>query len=87
MKSHTVGLMVGSFAAFAHLLWAALVGFGIAQAFLDWIYGLHFLNNPFTVSEFRFGQAALLVIVAFVVGYGAGWMLATIGNLIKGKTS
>ena len=74
------GLVVGIFTATLHLLWSVLVALGFGQVFLDFIYGIHFLNNPFTVNGFNIITAGLLVIVTFIVGNVFGWCFAVIWN-------
>ena len=80
-KSKT-GLIVGAFSGSWHLVWSLLVGFGVAQSFLDWIYGLHFLSNPFHVADFKIVTAALLVFISFSVGYLMGWFFALLWNAL-----
>jgi len=72
MNSHKVGLVLGSFVAFIHLIWSILVGFGWAQGLLNFIYNLHSLSNPLTVLPFDFGRSVGLIIVTFIVGYVVG---------------
>lgn len=76
-----VALSLGAFLGLWHLGWALLVMLGLAQAILDWIYGIHFLNNPFTVGAFDLTRAAILVITTFVIGYLAGWLFAWLWNM------
>ena len=68
------GLLIGSF----HLIWSILVFLGLAQLLMDFILGLHFLNNPYRVQPFNFVTAISLLIVTtfvgFVVGYVATWV-------------
>lgn len=85
INTHIAGFALGIFLAFWHLLWAILVGFGFAQPFLDWIYWLHFMNNPFRVMSFDVGHAAMLVVVVSIIGYIIGWILATIWNTMQAK--
>lgn len=77
------GLILASFLGLFHLAWALLVALGFAQAILDFIYRLHFLNNPFTIQTFELGTAALLVIVTAACGYVLGAVLAWLWNLIQ----
>ena len=77
--------MLGSFLGIFHLLWAILVAVGFAQPLLDFIYKIHFLNNPFTVGTFDVVNGALLVIITFLVGYVAGWFLTFLWEKFKGK--
>lgn len=79
------GLIFGAFLGLFHLVWAIMVAVGFAQAILDFIYGIHFLNNPFTVASFEVGTAALLVLVTAVTGYVLGVVLAWLCNLINKK--
>ncbi len=75
-----IALIVGGFMGFVHLLWALLVAFGLAQLYLDWILGLHFLNNPFVVGTFTLTNAVILVVATGVIGYVVGWVFAWIWN-------
>lgn len=80
MSKNRLGLIVGSFLALWHLLWSVLVVTGAAQFLLNWVFKLHFLNNPFTVGQFSIQLAALLIVATFVVGYIFGWVLALLWN-------
>lgn len=82
------GLIVGAFSGSWHLLWSLLVGIGVAQSFLDWIYRLHFLSNPFHVADFNLFTAALLVLISFSVAFFMGWFFALLWNALpRGQTS
>ena len=74
----TVALYSGFFIAAIHLVWSLMVAFGLGQLYLDWIFGLHFLNNPFTTAPFNLGTMLTLLVVTFAVGFVFGW-LGTIG--------
>lgn len=80
-----IALIFGSFMALVHLVWSLVVALGFAQLYLDWILGLHFLNNPFVVGTFTLTNALMLVVVAFVVGYVAGWVFSWIWNRMMKK--
>lgn len=75
---HQVGLVFGGFLGIAHAFWAVLVAVGFAQTLLDWVFRLHFLSNPYTISPFDLGTAATLVIVTSLVGYTAGWVFGSL---------
>lgn len=75
------GLLVGGM----HLVWALIVASGLAQLLLDFIYGLHFLNNPFTVNPFDLTNAIILVIFTTVVGYIVGWAGTWLWNKVYKK--
>lgn len=83
MNKTRAGLILGAFLGLFHLVWAIMVAVGFAQAILDFIYKIHFLNNPFTVQAFSVGNAALLVLVTAAVGFVGGWILAFLWNKLK----
>lgn len=85
LSESTVGLIVGAFLGLVHLAWAVLVAAGYAQGLLDWIFDLHFLENPYMVTEFAADKAALLVVVTFGVGYVGGWVFAWLWNTLGKK--
>lgn len=74
------GIAFGAFIALWHLLWSVLVVAGLAQGLINFIYMVHFLNNPFTVSAFNITTALTLIIVTAIVGYVFGWVFAYIWN-------
>lgn len=80
MNINKVGLTVGTFVGFLHLVWSLLIGLGWAQGYLDFVMGIHSLNNPYTVMSFNLGQAVVLIILASMVGYIVGSVFATIFN-------
>lgn len=77
-----LGLIFGAFLAVMHLIWAIMVGFGMAQGYVDWIFKLHFMNNPFIIGTFDLVTAIYLLIVTFVIGYILGWIFAWVHNSI-----
>ncbi len=78
---HKTGLVLGGLFGIAHAAWAVAVLVGIAEPFLNWIFGLHFLNFPFTVDPFSFWNAAMLVVVTFIVGYVLGCVFGWLWNM------
>lgn len=86
MKAGSTGLILGIFFAILHALWSLLVALGLAKAFMDWIYGLHFMVNPFKMMPFNIVKAGVLLLVTFIAGYLMGSGFAIIWNrLHKGK--
>ncbi len=83
-KAHPrkVGVVVGSLLALVHLIWSLLVATGNAKAYLDFVFGLHFINLKYTINPFDLGTAVTLVIVAGVIGYVIGYILALIWNKV-----
>ncbi|MFH0905560.1 MAG: hypothetical protein V1826_02460 [bacterium] len=80
-----VGLVLGLFMVAVHLIWAIMVIAGLAQQWIDWMLGLHMLNNPLTVGAFSWGTTIMLLIVVFVVGYILGWIFAWVHNSVHKK--
>ena len=79
----TVGLYTGLLISFCHLVWVIMVASGLAQGWLNFIFGLHFVNNPFHVGAFNLGTAAALIVITFVVGYVVGWVATWAWNKMK----
>lgn len=75
-----LALFFGIILAVLHLGWAILVASGFAQVFYDWILALHMLSIPITVLPFDIITAVELIIVTFVIGYVAGWVIALVWN-------
>lgn len=78
-------LIVGTFVGLMHLVWALMVAFGFAQAWMDFVLSLHFVNNPYTVASFDVTKALMLVVVTFAVGYLGGWIFAYLWNMLLKK--
>lgn len=85
LAEHQVGVAVGAFAGLAHAVWALLVYLGLAQTWLDFVLGLHFLENPYFVSAFDLTKAATLVVVTAFVGYVVGFVFAKVWNMVMEK--
>lgn len=85
LNNHYVGLALGAMLGLYHAVWSILVMLGLAEGLLDFIYGIHFLSNPFMVTEFNLTRAVILVVVTTVVGYVFGWVFAWIWNWLHGK--
>ena len=80
MNKNKVALSLGSFFGLVHLVWGLLIAFGWAQWWLDFVYNLHSLNNPFTVTPFDLPRTLELVVMTFVVGYVFGYVFAVLWN-------
>jgi len=74
------GMAFGAMVALVHLIWSIAVAIGFAQTWINFVFSVHFLNNPFTVSAFNFTTAITLIIVTAIVGYVVGWVFAYIWN-------
>ena len=85
LKMHETGLAVGTMMALVHAVWATLVFLGVAQGFLDWIFTIHSLANPYFVLPFDLAKSLTLVGTTFVIGYAFGWVFANIWNRVVKK--
>jgi hypothetical protein len=74
------GVVVGSLIGLWHLIWTVLVAVGLAQLVIDWIFRLHFIQPPYTITAFNLGTAVTLIVVTSVIGFVMGWLFAAIWN-------
>lgn len=82
IHKNKVALVFGSFAALAHIVWSLFVALNWAQPISDFLFRLHFIEPYRMILPFNFGKAAALVVIAFFVGYIAGWVFSTIWNRV-----
>jgi len=80
MNQKKVALVLGSFAGLVHLVWSIAIALGFAQPWLDFVYRMHSLNNPFVVAPFSLMRSIGLIVVTFIVGYVVGFIFATLWN-------
>ncbi|MBI5613428.1 hypothetical protein HY947_00730 [Candidatus Gottesmanbacteria bacterium] len=85
VSPHMLGFVVGIVIASLHLVWSLLVVAGLAKSFLDWIFGMHFLSNPFAIRSFDATVAMTLLLVTFSVGYLVGWFVGFLWNSLAKK--
>lgn len=83
LSTQKTGLALGLFLAIVHAAWQALVWFGSAQAFVNWMSKLHSLRVNETVTAFNASTAVTLIIVAFAIGYVFGWVFALVWNRVR----
>jgi hypothetical protein len=76
------GLAFGVVLGLFHLCWAALVAFGVAQAVIDFILGLHFIAPFMTVQPFALPTAAMLVAITALIGFAIGVVFAISWNAL-----
>ena len=86
LSEHQMGIALGAFFGLMHVVWALVVYLGFAQTWLDFVLGLHFLENPFVVSAFDMQKAVMLVAVTAGVGYVLGFVFAKVWNLVMTKS-
>ena len=80
LNTDKIALIVGTFVGLIHFVWVMMIASGYGQVWLNFIFYLHFLNNPYTVVSFDLVRAVMLVVVTFTVGYISGWVFAYIWN-------
>jgi len=85
LDGNRTGLVVGFFMAGVHLVWSLTVLAGMAQKYMDWMFSLHMMTNPITVTTFGWGTALMLIVVTFVVGYILGWIFTWAHNSVHKK--
>jgi hypothetical protein len=78
-------LVIGLFAAAMHIIWVLSVALGVGKTYLDWIFPLHLIANPYTVLPFNLGSALLLPVLAFVGSYLATLLFVWLWKKIKVK--
>jgi uncharacterized membrane protein len=71
---------MGALLGLVHVLWVALVASGWAQAVIDFIFRLHFIQPVFAIQPFGIGTACLLVAITSLIGYGLGAGFAWLWN-------
>ena len=82
MNRHKVALVLGSFAGLIHLVWSVAIALVFAQPWLNFVYNIHSLNNPFVVAPFNLTRSVVLIVVTFLVGYMFGYVFATLWHKI-----
>ena len=80
-NKYLVGLVFGIVGAVCHVFWSFLVWGGWAQTFIDFVFKIHFITPPYTVSTFDFGIAAMLILVVFAIWYVLGFVAALVWNM------
>lgn len=85
LNLNTTGMVLGTVFGLWHLVWSVFVAGGFAQTLMDWVFVLHFLNNPFTVGSFNLMTAVTLIVFTSIIGYVVGWVFAYLWNWILKK--
>ncbi len=82
LNGNKTGSALGALVSIMHLVWLLLVVSSMGQWYLDMVFKLHQLNNPFRVMPFNLVNGVLLLIISFVVGYVVGWIFAWVWNYL-----
>lgn len=78
INPHRSGLALGLTFGLIHTAWALLVASGWAQAYIDFIFKLHFIKLDLTIEPFNAGTALLLITITASIGYLMGWAFGLI---------
>ena len=87
VNRHKLGLLLGTFLGLWHFAWSWLVLSGMAQSLVNWLFRLHFIQPPYTISPFNLGVAVALIVITSVTGYLSGWVLGAIWNWLSADAS
>ena len=82
INPNKTGLTLAIFAGGWHLIWSILVAAGWIQKVINFVFGMHFIKPVYIVEPFDFIRAIILIIIASMIGYIAGFILGTIWNLL-----
>jgi hypothetical protein len=80
INKNKTGIVVGLLIGLWHLTWSLLVAFGVAQAVINWIFRLHFIQPPYTITAFNLVTAVTLIVVTSIIGFVMGWLFGAIWN-------
>lgn len=86
LDSHKIGCLMAGLMGFFHAVWALLVACGFAQWFLDFVFWLHFITNPYRIEAFGITRMIMLVAFTSGVGYLIGYIFAHVWNLLHHPT-
>ena len=78
INPHRTGLALGLTLGLMHTVWAMLVASGWAQAYIDFIFKLHFIKLDLKIEPFHAGTALLLISITTSIGYLLGWTFGLI---------
>ena len=85
LSPQKTALTLGVFVGGVHVVWSLLILLGWAQPLLDFIFWAHMIANPYQVMSFDVTACLTLIVVTFCVGYGIGWIFATLWNILHRK--
>ena len=80
LNAKRVALSLGGTAAIAHIAWSLIVALGWGQALYDFAHHAHFITPMATVEPFNAGTALMVIVLAFLIGSGIGFLFANVWN-------
>jgi len=83
ISKNKLGLVVGGFIGLCHVVWSLLVAIGFAQALIDFVFRVHFIQPPWVIAPFRADLAFALIAITSIIGYVMGWVLAAMWNWLR----
>ena len=84
--SHRLGRTLSLFAGLVHMVWIILVWIGVAQPWMDFVYGMHAIQLDgavMTVQSMPILGALFLLAIALVIGYVVGWVIGALWERVK----
>lgn len=66
-----------------HVLWSALVLTGFAQSLANFVAWAHMMNDAPEIGAFNATAALTLIIMTSLVGYGIGFVAATVWQKVR----
>lgn len=67
-----------------HVVWSLLVILGWAQSLVNFSLWAHMMRIPVVAGPFDAGASATVIVIAAIVGYAIGYILATVWNRVHG---
>lgn len=91
IDANRLGMVFAAVTAAWHVAWSTLVATGQGQRVMDFVFRMHGLRSDVVVEPFDAGMAALLAVVAAVMGYVVGAVSGLVWNGLaawaeRGKT-
>ncbi len=65
-----------------HVIWSLLIILGWAQALVNFSLWAHMLQVPVVAGPFDAAAAATVIVIAAIIGYAVGYILATVWNRV-----
>ena len=65
-----------------HVIWSLLVLLGWSQALVNFSLWAHMMQVPVVVGPFDAAAAGTVIVIAAIIGYAVGYILATVWNRV-----